>query len=183
MRQRGQMPTVQLLTTTEASDDTLAAIHHLLLDAFGAHFGDTDWEHALGGHHVVVADGGTVVAHASVVARTLEVDGRPFRSGYVEAVATTPAAHGRGFGSLAMAEVATLLHRTYELGALSTGRHGFYERLGWERWQGPTFVRRGLRSDRTEDDDDGVLVLRFGPSAAVDRVAALTCEARTGDDW
>lgn len=174
---------MQLLTATEASDELLAAIHRLLIEAFGGHFDDADWDHALGGHHVVVADGGIVVAHASVVPRTLEVDGRPFRSGYVEAVATTPSEHGRGLASLAMAEVATLLRHTYEFGALSTGSHGFYERLGWERWRGPTYVRRGPVTDRSKDDDDGVMVLRFGSSAAVDRAAALACEGRAGDDW
>lgn len=176
------MPSVRLLTTTEASDEFLAAIRRLLEEAFGEGFDDDDWDHTLGGHHVVVADGGVVVAHAAVVSRTLEVAGRAFRSGYLEGVATAPSEQGRGLGSLAMVEVATLLRREYEMGGLSTGRDRFYERLGWERWLGPTFVRRGPVTDRTEEDDD-VMVLRFGPSAAVDRTEALSCEGRAGDDW
>ena len=47
----------------------------------------------------------------------------------------------------------------YELGALSTGVPGFYLRLGWEAWLGPTFVARG-RPQRTEDDDGSIFILR-----------------------
>ena len=155
----------------------------LLDEAFGGRFADTDWEHALGGWHVLVTDGGTLVAHAAVVPRDLHVDGRPVDAGFVEAVATTPARQGEGLGTLALREVDRLLRRHHQLGALSTGAHGFYERLGWERWLGPTFVRTGEGAVRTPDEDDGIMVLRFGSTATVDLGAPLTCEARAGDDW
>jgi hypothetical protein len=82
-----------------------------------------------------------------------------------------------------MAEINGIVRREYELGALSTARHGFYARLGWECWQGPTFVRDGEHLIRTEDDDDGLMVLRFGPSAQVQLAAPITCAPRPGDDW
>jgi aminoglycoside 2'-N-acetyltransferase I len=72
---------------------------------------------------------------------------------------------------------------TFELGVLSTGLWDFYERCGWERWRGPTFVRHGDGIVRTEDDDDGIMVLRFGRSRSADLTAAITCERRAGDDW
>jgi hypothetical protein len=59
----------------------------------------------------------------------------------------------------------------------------FYERLGWERWQGPTFVRRGEALVRTEEEDDGIMVLRPGPGVRIDLRASISCEARAGDDW
>jgi aminoglycoside 2'-N-acetyltransferase I len=80
-------------------------------------------------------------------------------------------------------DLTTVLRREFEMGALSTSRHAFYERLGWERWQGPTFVRDGAETIRTEAEDDGVMVLRFGPSARVDVTAPIACERRCGDDW
>jgi aminoglycoside 2'-N-acetyltransferase I len=160
-----------------------AAARPLLDEAFGGRFDDTDWEHALGGWHVLVTEGGTLVAHAAVVPRDLYVDGRPVDAGYVEAVATTPARQGEGLGTLALREVDRLLRRHHQLGALSTGAHGFYERLGWERWLGPTFVRTGEGAVRTPDEDDGIMVLRFGSTATVDLGAPLSCEAREGDDW
>ena len=132
---------------------------------------------------MVVTDGGAVVAHASVVPRELHVDGRPVDTGYVEGVGTAPARQGEGLGTLAMREIDDLIRRHHGLGALATSAHGFYERLGWERWRGPTSVRREGELVRTPDEDDGIMVLRFGPSAAADLGAPLSCEARRGDDW
>jgi len=82
-----------------------------------------------------------------------------------------------------MGEATDLVRRHFEMGALSTGLHGFYERLGWERWQGPTFVRQGSEAIRTADEDEGVMVLRLGPSRGVDLNAPISCERRPGDDW
>jgi aminoglycoside 2'-N-acetyltransferase I len=176
------VPLIRLFTTAEASGDLLAEIRRLLDDAFGGHFSD-DEHHTRGGWHVVVVDGGAVVSHAAVVPRVIHVADRPLSTGYVEAVATAPGRQREGLGALAMGEFATVLRREFEMGALSTGLHEFYERLGWERWQGPTFVRTGPETIRTEDEDDGVMVLRFGPSRDIDLAAPISCQARPGDDW
>lgn len=178
-----RVPTVHVVSTTEPAADLLAEIRRLLDGAFGGDFSEEDWDHTIGGWHVVVADGATIVAHAAVVARNVEVGGRSFHTGYVEGVATAPGREGEGLGSLAMTEVADVLHREFEMGALSTGRHRFYARLGWERWQGPTFVRHGSQAVRTGEEDDGVMVLRYGPSTGVDLTAPISCPARQGDDW
>jgi aminoglycoside 2'-N-acetyltransferase I len=166
-----------------ASDDLLVEVRGLLEQAFAGDFSPADWEHALGGWHVVAADGGRIVAHAAVVPRILEVEGRAWHAGYVEAVVTVTERQREGLGSAVMTEVGELLRREFELAALATGRHPFYERLGWERWQGPTFVRRDESRVRTEADDDAVMVLRFGPSMGVDLTAPISCEARSGDHW
>jgi len=158
-------------------------VRALLDDAFAGQFGDDDWDHALGGWHVVVIDGGAVVSHAAVVRRELHVDGRPVDTGYVEGVGTAPARQGEGLGTMAMREIDALVRRHHDLGALATSAQGFYERLGWERWRGPTSVRWGGALVRTPDEDDGIMVLRFGPTAGVDLGAPLSCEARQGDDW
>jgi aminoglycoside 2'-N-acetyltransferase I len=132
---------------------------------------------------VVVSDGGALVAHAAVVPRELHLDGLPVDTGYVEGVATAPDRQGEGFGTLAMREIDALIRRHHDLGALATSAQHFYERLGWERWRGPTSVRTPDGVVRTPDEDDGIMVLRFGPSAGVDLGAPLSCEARRGDDW
>lgn len=177
------MQSIEGFTTAEAPVSLLKQIRRLLDEAFAGGFSDDDWEHTLGGWHAVVMESDTPLAHAAVGARMLEVDGQPFLTGYVEGVATVPDRHGEGFGSLAMSEVMRVLRGEFVLGALSTSRHGFYERLGWERWRGPTFVRHGRELARTEDEDDGVMVLRFGHSLELDLNGSISCEARTGDDW
>ena len=170
-------------TTAEASQEYSTEIRRLLDTAFDEDFSEDDWEHALGGWHVVAFDDWGVMAHAAVVPRVIEVAGRAFRTGYVEAVATDPVRQREGLGSSVMAEVAEVVRGQFEMGALSTSSDGFYDRLGWERWRGPTYVRRGSELVRTEDEDDGVLVLRFGPSKDIDLATAISCEARSGDDW
>ena len=175
--------TVRTFATASAAPETLAAARQLMDDAFGDRFSDEDWEHALGGWHGVIELDGTLVAHAAVVVRHLEVAGRPFRTGYVEAMATAPAVQGRGLGSLVMVEAAAVIRAEYALGVLSTGRHSFYERLGWERWRGPTYVRTARGQVRTADDDGDVLVLRHGASADLDLREPISCEERSGDVW
>lgn len=177
------MRLLQRFTTAEASEQLLSEIRRLLERAFDGDFSNEDWEHACGGWHVVVIDDGAVVAHAAVVRRAIAVTDRPFLTGYVEAVATDPARQQEGLGSSVMTEVAEVVRDQFEMGALSTGLHDFYSRLGWERWRGPCYVRHGLELVRTTGEDDGVMVLRFGPSKDVDLTAAISCEARSGDDW
>lgn len=174
---------IDRIETAEAGRARLASVREVLDAAFGSRFTENDWAHALGGRHVLALDGDELIAHAAVVDRVLEIAGRPWRTGYVEAVATLPARQGEGIGSAVMREVDELMRARYQLGALSTGRHGFYERLGWERWRGPTWVRQSAGRVRTPGEDEGVMVLRFGPSLAVELTADISCEARPGDDW
>jgi aminoglycoside 2'-N-acetyltransferase I len=155
----------------------------LLDHAFEDGFSEEDWEHTIGGWHAIVSDGGAVVSHAAVVPRSLVAGDRAFRAGYVEGVATLPTRTGEGFGSLVVGRITSLVRDQFELGALSTGRHSFYERLGWERWRGQTFALRDGETIRTEEDDDGIMVLRFGLSRDLDLTMALSCESRPGDDW
>ena len=171
------------LSTAEVPGEVWIEIRQLLARAFAGRFSQEDWEHALGGFHVIVSDAGAVVSHAAVVPRTLEVARQPFNTGYVEGVATSPDRRGERLGSLAMDEIMRLIRDNFEMGALSTGRSGFYERLGWERWRGPTFVRDGKQETRTEQEDDGVMILRFGVSQDIDLTAPLSCEQRRGDNW
>ncbi len=98
-------------------ETSLTEIRRLLVQAFEGGFSEDDWEHTIGGWHVVVADGGVALSHAAVVPRVLEVADRPLHAGYVEGVATAPVRQRQGLGSLAMAEVSELLRSEFEMGA------------------------------------------------------------------
>lgn len=159
----------------------------MLEDAFGTdeedRFTTDDWEHALGGVHFVLDLDDEIIAHAAVVEREIHVDGRPLRTGYVEAVATAPDRQGNGFGSLVMADATSYIRERFELGALGTGRHRFYERLGWLTWIGPLFVRTADGTRRTPDEDGYLLVLSTPSSPTLDLTATLSCDWRPGDVW
>lgn len=177
------MRTVSGFKTSDASSEMLAAIRRLLDLGFDGDFSQHDWEHTIGGLHLVVVEAGVPIAHASIVERAIQAAEAPFRTGYVEAVATHPARQRQGLGSLLMERVGQALRQDFEMGSLSTSLPDFYARFGWERWRGPTFVRSGSDLARTADEDDGVMVLRFGPSEDVDLTASISCETRPGDDW
>ena len=175
------------LQTTDLTAAEIDAIREIMRLAFwddeDERFTDADWEHALGGVHVVLDAGAEIVTHAAVVERELHVDGRPLRTGYVEAVATLPGRQGEGFGSMVMTEVNGIIRERYELGALGTGRHDFYQRLGWKTWDGPSFVRTPEGPRRTPDEDGYILVLETPSSPALDLAAPISCEWRPGDVW
>jgi aminoglycoside 2'-N-acetyltransferase I len=175
---------VRTWTDDQVPDRVLAAVRELTFAAFGGRFDEHDWEHTYGGTRVVVLDGDVPVAAGAVVPRLLVAGDRTVDTGYVEGVATAPDRHGRGLGTAVMSACAEIVRDRFHLGALSTGAHPFYERLGWERWRGPTYVRHDDgRLERTPDEDDGVMVLRCRVTEELDLTTSITCEARAGDDW
>ncbi|MEY2476903.1 MAG: aminoglycoside 2-N-acetyltransferase, partial [Actinomycetota bacterium] len=150
---------------------------------FEDEFSEEDWANTLGGRHAIVTEDGIVVAHAALVNRTLVAGDRRLWAGYVEGVATASDRRRQGHGATAMRALHTLIAEEYDVGGLSTGGHEFYERLGWERWRGRTFVATPSGRERTPEDDDGVMVLRAEPSQDLDLTADLVCDWRPGDVW
>jgi aminoglycoside 2'-N-acetyltransferase I len=180
------MTRIRTAATAELGGEELVALRELLFGAFGGRFDEHDWEHSLGGTHVLaVEEDGAAMAHGAVVPRVLRAGGRELSTGYVEGVATRGDRRGLGLATLVMAEVGRVIVEGYELGALSdgTGIPGFYQRLGWEMWRGPTFVAGPGGRERTADDDGSVLVLRTPISGELDLTGPLTCDWRPGDVW
>lgn len=170
--------------TADLSPDELHAIRRLMDDAFEGDFEDDDLDHALGGRHWLAEDDGAIVAHASVVERFIEADGRRLRTGYVEAVATAPGRQREGLGTHVMRGAGAWIREGFELGTLGTGEWAFYERLGWERWRGPSYVRQPDGSlERSAEDDDGIMVLRTPTTPALDVRGRIVCDGRPGDSW
>ena len=174
---------VELLSSDALSPRDRRQLRALWHSAFAGSFTAEDEEHTYGGVLAGVRLGGVVVAHGSVVLRELLVGEVPVRTGYVEGVASSPTYQGRGLGTQVMLALGQVIGAQLELGALSTSAHGFYERLGWERWRGPTYVVRGGVQVRTEDEDDGLMVLRTRRSVGLDLALPLACHDRPGDAW
>jgi len=189
VRERGEVDQGRLrrLTSPELTGTEVLAIRALLDLAFGPDedeaFTDSDWLHSIGGRHFVLDVEGEIVAHASVVERWLNVDGRPLLTGYVEAVATAVPHQGLGYGTRVMHDVGSYIAEGFELGALGTGSHHFYERLGWRRWRGPSSVRMADDEQPTPDDDGYIMVLPTASSPDLDLAAPISCEWRPGDVW
>lgn len=175
---------IELATAFTADLDpaTRTAARALLYDVFDD-MTEQDWDHALGGMHVVVRDDGEVIGHASVVQRQLLHGGQTLRTGYVEAVAVRADRRGRGHGDALMTEVERLIRGTYDLGALGASDLAatFYAKRGWLHWQGPTSALTPDGIQRTADEDDSIFVLP--QSIPLDLSGPLTCDWRVGDAW
>lgn len=168
----------------EVDATTRVALRALWARAFGDRFSDDDADHAYGGVHILMYDGGQLVGHASAVPRRLKFGRGPWRTvGYVEAVATDPNCHGEGIGQSMMQRLHAEIAGRWPVALLSTGRAaGFYEALGWERWQGLSYTRtaQGVMPD---GEHGGLMVLRLGRSLVPDLSVDVTCEDRSGDAW
>jgi aminoglycoside 2'-N-acetyltransferase I len=173
--------------TVDVTPADLAAARALMDEAFAdlpedERFGEEDWEHALGGQHVLVHDGDRLVGHGALVMRRLLHGGRALRAGYVEAVATAASHRRRGVGSAVM-EGLEALAPVYDLLALGATDDGMllYESRGWQRWRGSLHALTPQGLVRTEDDEGWVLVLPG--NALLDLDGDLTCDWRDGDVW
>ena len=175
---------VEAIESEQVDAATRAALRTLWDTAFGDRFDDHDAEHAYGGVHVLVRDGGHLVGHASAVPRQVRFGDQPWRTiAYVEAVATHPERQGRGVGRSAMERLHDEIASRWQIALLSTGRAtGFYERLGWQRWLGLSYTETdaGVVLD---GEHGGLMVLTADPAAVVDRTLAVTCQDRLGDAW
>jgi aminoglycoside 2'-N-acetyltransferase I len=175
------------LPTSELTRAEIQSIRALMDTAFGTdedeRFTDDDWQHALGGVHFVLELEGQIVAHAAVVERLIHVGGRELRTGYVEAVATSPERQGMSLGSIVMTDVTDHIRESFELGALGTGRQSFYRRLGWQNWAGPSSVRTSAGEQPTPDEDGFIMVLATPNSPPLDLAAPISCDWRPGDAW
>jgi aminoglycoside 2'-N-acetyltransferase I len=176
-------PQLREVATAGLAPGELVRLRAMLDVAFDGYLTDDDWDHALGGTHVLVEIDDLVVAHASVVPRRLELADRALYTGYVEAVATHPLFQRRGYGAAVMQRIGPVIQDTFDIGALSTAIPSFYLRFGWERWRGMTFVNIPEGRLRTEEDDDGVLVMRTARTGPIDLDAPITCDHRFGDVW
>jgi aminoglycoside 2'-N-acetyltransferase I len=179
----GAMIELRAAHTADLDTVSLRAARTLLDEVFAGDMSDDDWEHALGGVHVLLWDGPEVIGHASVVQRRILHGGRALRAGYVEGVAVRADRRRRGHGSVMMRELERVVRGAYELGALGSTDEGaaFYAALGWRCWNGPTFALTPGGVRRTADVDGAVYVLPH--TAMLDLAGELTCDWRDGDVW
>ena len=135
----------------------------------------------IGSTHVLTEREGVLVGHACWVTRWLSAGGRPpFRTAYIEAVATEPKLQRRGIGGAVMKRVGREI-RTYDLGGLCPNYPEFYARFGWESWRGPLAIR--TNDGLVETPDEHVMVLRTPLTPDIDIDARLTAEWRPGEVW
>ncbi|WP_405488501.1 GNAT family N-acetyltransferase [Streptomyces sp. NBC_00096] len=146
--------------TSQLADGELRRVRELLDGAFGGDFSEEDFEHALGGMHALVHEGGELVAHGSVVQRRVVHAGRALRTGYVEAVAVRGDRRRCGLGGRVMDALEGVVARAYVLGALSASAAGaaLYAGRGWQVWGGEIGVLGPGGPERLADEEGSTYV-------------------------
>jgi aminoglycoside 2'-N-acetyltransferase I len=166
----------------DIDSETESTIKELLNLAYEGDFGPEDWEHTFGGRYFIGYLNGTIIAHGSVVPRKMFIDGEERIVGYVEAIGVLPDKWRQGFGSKLMAEITEFCLQTYEISMLSSEERDFYSRLGWQQFFGASFVQDGDLEVRTEEEDEGLMVLTRIKGGARD-IKRAVCQSRSGDSW
>jgi aminoglycoside 2'-N-acetyltransferase I len=178
---------LRVAQTEDLTPADVTAISALCAAAFDEAWDDA-WDKVGHGVHVYASGAGDVLAHALIVDRGLYLGHEPDLAldvGYVEWVATRPDLQGQGHGTGVMREIGRIIGDEYVLGALATGSNAFYERLGWETWRGPTFVRMpdGQRV-RSAEQDGNVMIMRTRRTPQpLDLRGPIAIDWRAEDPW
>ncbi|MFI1076137.1 GNAT family N-acetyltransferase [Streptomyces puniciscabiei] len=173
---------LRLTHTADLEPDELRAVRALLDEVFDGDFSDEDWDHGLGGMHVLLQDRAGLAAHGSVVMRRIRHRGRWLRAGYVEAVGVRADVRRTGLGGRVMAELERVIDRAYDLGALSASEEGarLYASRGWQRWGGQVHALSPGGILRLEDEE-GAIWLRPALAGPLDHARELVLDWRAGD--
>ncbi len=134
--------------------------------------------------HVLARKGERLVSHALWITRWLQIGNEPLlRTAYIEAVATGLEFRNLGLASQVMRLAVETIAQdpAYEIAALCPSDARFYERLGWERWQGPLSARRdnGLVSMPEEE----AMVYPLPTTPDYDRTLPISIEWRDLEPW
>ncbi|HEY2335290.1 MAG TPA: GNAT family N-acetyltransferase [Solirubrobacterales bacterium] len=175
------MPYLLVAPTTALDQMTLASIRRLLGEVFPGEFSNHDWEHALGGMHVLLLEGVEPIGHAAVVQRRLLHRGRALRAGYVEGLGVHANRRGQGHASTLMAAVEEILRSQHDLGALSPSESAmpFYAARNWRAWRGPLSA---LSPQGLKVMSPGAVYV-FEHLIPLDPFDELTCDWRNGSLW
>lgn len=177
---------VQIAEPAELNRDVLSSAEALVRSAFGDGFRTHDWLHGVDGVHVLVTENRELLAHASVVPRTLRHAADTFDTGYVEGVAVRDDQQGRGLGRLVMDHTEAIIRARHDIGALNAveSAAAFYAGRGWQLWDGPTQADTPDGIIDTYDATDRIFLLPTDTAARdLTKSAPLICDWRVGDLW
>ncbi len=176
------MPHISVISDAELTAAQRTEIRALLDAAFDGDFSDDDADHAARGLRVLVYADEEIIGHAALIARSMTIDGRAHSVGYLEGVAVMPALQGKGVGRALLEHTSLLTKERYVIAMLSTGEHAFYEKFGWQRFHGQSYVDENGVILRTSDEDAGLMVLAEHLSWNV-AGCQIVCDWRIGDVW
>ncbi|HGV3503387.1 TPA: GNAT family N-acetyltransferase [Providencia stuartii] len=169
--------------TSQLTDDEKDTLFDMLFVGFEGDFTRDDFEHALGGMHVLAYDQHRIVGHVAIIQRHMAINDKPISVGYVEAMAVLESYRRQGIGRELMSMTNTIIGNCYQLGLLSASDEGFhlYQSLGWKVWKGSLFELRQGAYVRSEGEEGGVM--GWSRDNSIEFTESLYCDFRGGDQW
>jgi len=124
-----------------------------------------------------------LVSYVAWITRWLQMgEGSLLCTAYIEGLATELQYRNRGFASQVMKRAIEEV-RDFDIAALSTGSHGFYERLGWRIWEGQLYARKGKELIAMPEEQGCVMVHSLPKTPPLDITAPLSIEWREIEPW
>lgn len=174
------MNKVIIKNSYELSKTDKEELFSFLDKAFEGEFSRDDLSHALGGIHLMIKEDEKIIAHVSVVQRSMVVGKKAHYVGYVEAMAVSSKYQRQGIGQLMMEEVESIIKGTFDFGALCASEMGLplYQKMGWIKWEGniKEFSLSGIKESNEE-------ILVFNTNEQISLKEDFICDLREGDCW
>lgn len=102
--------------------------------------------------HIVAILDNQIVSHALWTDRVFTIDDITSHVAYIEYVTTDHKLRGKGLASeLLKYLINTLIKLNYDLAALQPEDEAFYQKIGWETWQGSLYINHDKSIDFSED--------------------------------
>jgi len=131
--------------------------------------------------HVLGYYAQSLVSHAMWVNRRLQIGTNPVMpTAYIEIVATEKAYRCRGLATAIMKRVADEI-QDFDLATPSPFSVAYYERLDWQLWHGPLFIRTDSGVIPTPREE--VMILRLPRTPNLNINDPLSAEWREGELW
>jgi aminoglycoside 2'-N-acetyltransferase I len=133
--------------------------------------------------HVLGRYQGKIVTYVLWITRWLQIRNGPLlKTAYIEGMATDLQYRHRGFASQLMQRAIESV-QDFDIAALATGSHGFYERLGWRTWEGPLYARKEKELIVMPEEKGCVMVYALSKTPPLDIAAPLSVEWRAVEPW
>ena len=167
--------------TSDLSDEELMAIFKLLKEVNGDEFSVEELSHALGGSHFLAFKEDQLIAHAAVVQRSILLDNKPHKVGYVEAIGVIPEFQHKGVGKSMMQEINQMIDKCYHFDALSPSSESkkLFEEAGWQEMQAPYYEYTLVGIIPSSEK----CVMTYSGRIELEAKNKLTCDFRERNAW
>lgn len=167
--------------TSDLSDEELMTIFKLLKEVNGEDFSVENLSNAFGGIHFLAYENKMLIGHVAVVQRSMLLDNKPHKVGYVESLGVHPNYQHKGVAGSLVKEINLMIDKCYHFGALSplNETKNLFEEAGWNEMMSPyyEYTLVGIVPSSIQ------CVMTYSNRLALDSKKKLVCDYRENNAW